>query len=134
MAITLSLSPVNLDGSASNLMYAVVGATFSGSYSTGGDTVDFTQIADKLESTQIINAIAESNSATNTAFGQTGGYFIMQGNPTTTPGQSSPVATALNAWKMKLFNGGGTELAAGAYPASVTSDNVQILLTLRKLN
>jgi hypothetical protein len=40
---------------------------------------------------------------------------------------------ALNNWKLKAFNGGGTEIAAGAYPASVTSDVVQIVITARKM-
>ncbi len=45
-----------------------------------------------------------------------------------------PIAgSALNNWKLKAFNGGGTEVTAGAYPASVTSDIVQITITARKL-
>ena len=41
--------------------------------------------------------------------------------------------TALNNFKLKAFNGGGTEITAGAYPASVTSDIVQLAITARKL-
>jgi len=41
--------------------------------------------------------------------------------------------SALNNWKLKAFSGGGTEISAGAYPASVTSDAVQITITARKL-
>jgi hypothetical protein len=45
-----------------------------------------------------------------------------------------PIAgSALNNWKLKAFSGGGTEIAVGAYPASVTSDAVQITITARKL-
>jgi hypothetical protein len=40
--------------------------------------------------------------------------------------------TALN-WKMKAFAGGGTEITAGAYPASVITDVMQLSITLRKL-
>jgi hypothetical protein len=40
---------------------------------------------------------------------------------------------ALNNWKLKAFAGGGTEVSAGAYPASVTTDAVQITITARKL-
>jgi hypothetical protein len=40
---------------------------------------------------------------------------------------------ALNNWKLKAFVGGGTEVAAGAYPAGVTGDIVQLSITARKL-
>jgi hypothetical protein len=54
MAITITLLPSNTDGSGSNLLYAIGTLTFSGNYPTGGDTLDFTTVADKLSSTQII--------------------------------------------------------------------------------
>jgi hypothetical protein len=41
--------------------------------------------------------------------------------------------TALNNWKLKALAGGGTEITAGAYPASVTTDIVQLSITARKL-
>jgi hypothetical protein len=40
--------------------------------------------------------------------------------------------TALYNWKLKAFAGGGTEITAGAYPASVTTDVVQSSITARK--
>jgi hypothetical protein len=45
MAITITLNPSNVDGSASNFVYAIATLTFSGNYVVGGDTLDFTQIA-----------------------------------------------------------------------------------------
>ena len=114
MAITISVSPGNVDGSASNFVYAVATLTFSGNYATGGDTLDFTQIADKLASDTIVQAFAESQN------GNSGYYIPVQG-------------TALNNWKLKAFVGGGTEISAGAYPASVTTDIVQLSITARKL-
>ncbi len=39
----------------------------------------------------------------------------------------------MNNWKLKAFSGGGTEITAGAYPASVTTDIVQLSITARKL-
>ena len=114
MAITISLSPVNVDSSASNFVYAVATLTFSGNYATGGDTLDFTQVADKLGSDTLVQVFAESQN------GNSGYYIPVQG-------------TALNNWKLKAFLGGGTEVTAGAYPASVTSDIVQLSITLRKL-
>ena len=114
MPITISLLPNNVDSSASNFVYAIATLTFSGSYPTGGDTLDFTTVADKLPSTQIIQAFAESQN------GNSGYYIPVQGS-------------ALNNWKLKCFLGGGTEITAGAYPADVTGDIVQLSITARKL-
>jgi len=114
MAITITLLPSNEDGSGSNLFYAIGTLAFSGSYPTGGDTLDFTTVADKLPSGQLIQVFADSQNGN-------GGYYV--------PVQGS----ALNNWKLKAFTGGGTELSAGAYPGSVTSDIVQITITARKL-
>jgi hypothetical protein len=114
MPITISLAPNNVDSSASNFVYAIATLTFSGTYPTGGDTLDFTTVADKLPSTQIIQAFAESQN------GNSGYYIAVQGS-------------ALNNWKLKAFSGGGTEITAGAYPASVTTDIVQLSITARKL-
>jgi len=114
MPITISLSPINVDSSASNFVSAVASLSFSGNYPTGGDALDFTQIADKLPSTQIVQAIAESQN------GNSGYYVPVQGS-------------ALNTWKLKCLQGGGTEISAGAYPSSVTSDIVQLSITARKL-
>ena len=96
------------------VIYALATLSFSGNYSTGGDTLDFTQIADKIASTQVIQAFAESLNGNSM-------YYV--------PVQGS----ALNNWKLKIFNGGGTELSAGAYPAGVTGDVVQLTITTRKL-
>jgi hypothetical protein len=114
MPVTISLAPTNVDSSASNFIYALATLTFSGSYPTGGDTLDFTQVADKLPSTQIVQAFAESQN------GNAGYYVAIAGS-------------GLNNWKLKCFNGGGTEITAGAYPAGVTNDIVQLSITARKL-
>jgi hypothetical protein len=114
MAITITLLPNNVDSSASNFIYAVATLTFSGNYSTGGDTLDFTQITNMLPSDTIVQAIVESQN------GNSGYYVPVQG-------------TALNNWKLKCLVGGGTEVGAGAYPSSVTSDIVQLSITARKL-
>jgi hypothetical protein len=114
MPITISLSPLNVDSSANNFVYAVATLTFSGNYPTGGDTLDFTTVADKLPSTQIVQAFAESQNGNS-------GYYV------------AVAGTALNNWKLKALNGGGTEITAGAYPAGVTTDVVQLAITARKL-
>lgn len=72
-----------------NFVYAIATLTFSGNYVAGGDTLDFTQVADKLPSTQIVQAFAESQN------GNSGYYIPVQG-------------AALNNWKLKAFVGGGT--------------------------
>jgi hypothetical protein len=113
MAITISLQPNNVDSSASNFVYAVATLAFSGNYPTGGDTLDFTQVASVLPSDTIVQAFAESQN------GNSGYYIPIQG-------------TALNNWKLKAFVGGGTELTAGAYPVGVTGDIVQLSITARK--
>ena len=41
--------------------------------------------------------------------------------------------SGMNNWKLKALAGGGTEITAGAYPASVTTDIVQLSITARKL-
>jgi len=114
MAITITLLPNNVDSSASNFIYAMATLTFSGNYPTGGDTLDFTQIANQLASDTIVQAIAESQNG-NTIY-----YVPVQG-------------TALNNWKLKCIAGGGTEVGAGAYPAGITGDIVQLSITARKL-
>ena len=115
MAITISLSPLNIDGSGNNLCYAIATLTFSGNYVVGGDTLDFTQIEDKLQSTQIIQAFVDSQN------GSAGYYVPVQG-------------TSFNNWKLKAFTGGGTELTAVAYSTTfVNGDIVQITITARKL-
>ena len=40
MPITITLLPGNVDGSGSNLLYAIGTLAFSGNYPTGGDTLD----------------------------------------------------------------------------------------------
>ena len=114
MSITISLNSTSVDGNTNNFVYAIATLTFSGNYTTGGDTLDFTQIADKLGGSTVIQASADSQN------GNSGYYVPVQG-------------TALNNWKLKAFTGGGTEIAAGAYPTSVTSDIVQLSITASKL-
>jgi hypothetical protein len=114
MPITITLVPSNADGSGCNLFYAIGTLSFSGNYSTGGDTLDFSKVADKLPSIQILQATADSQN------GNAGYYVPVQGS-------------ALNNWKLKCFTGGGTELSSGAYPSSVTNDVVQLTITARKL-
>ncbi len=97
-AAGVTFSSRDVDGSPENFVFATGQLAFSGSYATGGDTVDFTTIG-PLASATIV--------------------FVQN--------------AAFNSWKLKVFAPGGTEIAAGAYPASVTGDVVSFQLTLRKL-
>jgi len=114
MPISITLLPSNEDGSGSNLFYAIGTLAFSGNYPTGGDTLDFTTVASQLPSDQIIQVFADSQN------GNAGYYIPVQGS-------------ALDNWKLKCFSGGGTEVTAGAYPSSITTDIVQVTVTARKL-
>jgi hypothetical protein len=114
MAIQITVLPGNVDASGNNFVYAIGTLAFSGSYTVGGDTLDFTTVDDKLSSSQIMQIFADSQNGNS-------GYYI-------------PVASAtLSGWKLKAFTGGGTELSAGTYPASVTSDIVRITIMALKL-
>ena len=115
MAITISLQPNNVDSSASNFVYAVATLTFSGNYPSGGDTLDFTQVASVLPSDTIVQVFGESQNGNGLNF-----YIPVAG-------------TALNNWKLKCFVPAGTEITAGTYPGTVTGDLVQISITARKL-
>src|SRR2546430_10671510 len=94
MPITITLTPNNVDGSGSNLFYAIGTLTFSGNYSTGGDTLDFTTVVDKLPSTQIIQVFADSQNGN-------GGYYL--------PVAGSP----LKHWKAQPLNGRRPRIAPG---------------------
>jgi hypothetical protein len=114
MAIQITVLPGNVDASGNNFVYAIGTLAFSGNYTVGGDTMDFTTVDDKLSSSQIMQIFADSQNGNP-------GYYV-------------PVSGAtLSAWKLKAFTGGGTELTAGAYPASVTSDVVQISIVALKM-
>src|SRR5258706_8096226 len=98
MPITISLSPLNVDSSANNFVYAIATLAFSGNYPTGGDTIDFTTVADKLPSTQIIQAFAESQNGNS-------GYYV------------AVAGAALGKKKIqKIKRGGGGKKNQGAAP------------------
>jgi len=94
------------------LVWALGTLAFSGSYTTGGDTLDLSQ-QPLVPSTQVpIQATIQGQSGYN--------YVFIPGS-------------ALNTNKVKIYSSGQTELAAGAYPAAITSDSVAIQAAFKRL-
>jgi hypothetical protein len=113
MALAITISDVDAGGQ--NL--CVLGTlTASGSYSTGGDTLDFSTVAGQL---------AASLAPVQIWIGGSSGdayAFIRAASPTLANG------------KVKINTASNTELGAGAYPARITGDaNIQFEATFQKL-
>ena len=111
----------DVDASANNFVYSSHKLAFSGSYATGGDTLDLSSIAALIPSGSLPLFVFAEGNGSGTQQSAAGGYYVvLAGN-------------ALNNWKMKIFSGGGVELGAGAYPAAVTGDSVYLSVQWRKL-
>jgi hypothetical protein len=112
-----ALTSRDVDGSASNFIYISGRLSFSGSYPTGGDTLDWTTVPDKLAGSQCVSVCASSQTL--------GNQYVPVGVP----------STALNGWKVLCQQPGtfNTQLAAGAYPGGITSDTVTFVAVFRKL-
>jgi len=112
-----ALTSRDVDGSASNFIYINGRLSFSGSYPTGGDTLDWTTVPDKLAGSQCISVAI----ATQTL----GNNYVPVGVP----------STALNGWKVICQTPGtfNSQLTAGSYPSGITSDTVTFSATFRKL-
>jgi hypothetical protein len=109
----LAISITNTDTGAANI-YVFGMLTASGSYSTGGDTLDFTTVAPQIAATKAPIKVWIG--------GSTGDAYAW------IPG------TALNNQKMKISTASATELGAGAYPARITGDtSVQFEAVFSKL-
>ncbi len=115
MPIAITLPPNNVDGSPSNFFFAAGTLAFSGSYTAGGDALDFTPVMGLLPTSQAPVQFA--------AWSQGGTSFTYV----------AVAGSSFNNWKLKVFQAGGTEIAAGAYPAGVTGDAVVFQILGRKL-
>jgi hypothetical protein len=111
------LTSRDVDASACNFVYINGLLKFSGTYSTGGDTLDWTTVADKILADQCLSVSITSQTL--------GNQYISVGGS----------ATALNGWKVLCQNPGAfnTQLAAGAYPTGITSDTVTFSACFRKM-
>ena len=110
MAVALTVLDIDNSGKS---VYVTCGVTFSGNYSTGGDTVDLTTVIGK---------------------GRLGRVFVQQAPPlygwsTCTTGASIAFipGTTLANGKLKINTASNTELAAGAYAAQFTGDTGVLL-------
>ena len=102
MALTLTVHQFDVDSTGKQVYVAGV-VTASGNYTTGGDTLDLSA------QSFIPSAQLPKQAALFTQTGQVYNYAFIQG-------------AALNSCKVKIYVAGGAELAAGAYPAAITSD------------
>jgi hypothetical protein len=109
----LAITVVDVDAVSDNV-YVFGTLAASGSYSTGGDTLDFTTIASQIVASQVPVQVWVG--------GTTGdAYSWVKG-------------TALNNQKVKINTASNTELGSGAYPARITGDaGVQFEAVFNKL-
>jgi hypothetical protein len=111
MALAITINDV--DASSANV-YVFGTLSASGSYSAGGDTLDFTTVAAQIPA---------SAAPVQVWVGGTTGdaYSWVKG-------------TALNNQKVKINTASNTELGSGAYPARITGDTgIQFEAVLNKL-
>lgn len=88
----------------------ILGLTFSGNYSTGGDTLNLTPSNISDPGLQGVLGPNQTPVAVDVLQENLGGYYVE-----VIPGAS------LSTWKVQCFQPGGTEVAAGAYPAAFTT-------------
>jgi hypothetical protein len=113
--------PGDVDATPNGVIYVMGQLKFTGNYTTaiGGDLLDFTTLNDWVPGSAI-RQVAVWSQAGNLLF-----QYTPNGN----------LATALNAWRVKLSASAtfGTELATGAYPAAVLADIVAFTAVYNKL-
>jgi len=113
MALAISITSIDFGG---DNLYVFGILTPSGSYSTGGDTLDFTTVASQIGASQAPVQVWVGGT-TGDSYG-----FVRAGSPTLANG------------KVKINTASNTELASGAYPARITGDtNIQIEAAFSKL-
>lgn len=98
MPIAMTVIAVNTAGNQTRVITSLV---FSGSYPTGGDTLDLTSIVGQSHGVYV----AAFNAAPITADPTLSGGYDME----VIPGAS------LSTFKGKVYTSGGTELGAGSY-------------------
>ena len=113
--MALAINITNIDTGKSDF-YIFGTLAVSGSYASGGDTLEFTTVANQIGASQApLQVWVSGTTGDNYA-------FVRAASPTLANG------------KIKINTASNTELAAGAYPARFTSDtNIQIEAVFSKL-
>jgi len=113
MALAITITDVD---AASDNIYVFGKLAASGSYSTGGDTFDFTTVGSQIGASQAPVQVWIG--------GTTGDSYAWVPN-------ASP--TMANG-KIKINTASNTELSSGSYPSRITSDaNIQFEVVFNKL-
>ena len=127
MAVTLTLTDID---PGTTQLYAFGTVTLSGTYPTGGDTLDWTQLAKQIAG----RGQTVDSSMTDPAYGPIQAGFTVQGG---TPNQyQMQQGTAASNWKMRGYSTGsaGAEFTGGsAYPSSATTDVITFSAQFRRL-
>lgn len=124
MALAVQIDSIN----ANDDIVIVTGVLVpSGSYVTGGDTVDFTSITKSSQFSGPVDSIPSASAPRNFDAWSGGGnltraYFPIQGS-----------AQNNSKVKMNASAGSGSELSAGAYPSDVMSDTINFAVQFKKL-
>jgi hypothetical protein len=113
--MALAITITDIDAEAGNI-YVFGTLTPSGSYSTGGDTLDFTTVANQIGASQAPVQVW-AGGTTGDAYS-----FIRAASPT--------MANGL----VKVNTGSASELGAGTYPARISGDtHIQFEAVFNKL-
>jgi hypothetical protein len=127
MAVTLTLTDVD---PGTTQLYAFGTVQLSGTYPTGGDTLDWTQLAKQIA----VRGQTVDSSMADPAYGPIQAGFTVQGG---TPNQyQMQQGTAASNWKMRGYSTGsaGAEFTGGsAYPSSATTDVITFSAQFRRL-
>ena len=119
MAIAVNVTNVDATGVTTWMTGTLV---FSGSYTTGGDALDWTAAMETAgASGQVVDSQSGPQQVMIDSQNGNAGYYV------------SVKGSSFNNWKIKCFTGGGTEVAAEAYPGSITGDVVAFQAQFQKL-
>src|SRR5258705_10167452 len=127
MSVTLAITDVD---PGTTQLYAFGTVQLSGTYPTGGDTLDWTQLAKQIA----VRGQTVDSSMAHPAYGPIQAGFTVQGG---TPNQyQMQQGTPASNWKMRGYSTGsaGAEFTGGsAYPNSATTDVITFSAQFRRL-
>lgn len=117
----------DMDATADNFVTTRHKLTFTGNYSTGGDTLDLSTVASLVPTNGVPLAVTvtEQGGAAVPSLSAAGGFYAVVQN----------AAPTLKNYLLKIFKntaGSVAEYGAGAYATDVTTDQVFLEVTWRK--